>query len=302
MVPVDPGVVRVEAFVSIFNHHVVRVVDEVVVIAGSANHVVGPVTAVEHVVASAAVELVVAAVDQHVVAFHAVHQVGLIVPVELVAMPRADQVLDIGEDIALGVAARIPADQQEGIERDTHALVRVVVGRPIDAVAAIEPVGAGAAIEEIVVVFAVELVVAGAAEQDVVVVTAEQVVVVLAALEPIVADAAVELVSAVLAEEVVVAAKAVNRVVPIPSINVVVAEGDAVGGIEKVRVRRSRDVGHGPSLSLPRLFGTTWIAGARRLTPTQPCCRSQLDSGGDFHRCPLVARQGPAVPALRVHT
>src|SRR5262245_48326513 len=132
VVPVDPGGVRVEAFVSIFNHHVVRVVDEVVVIAASATHPVGPATAVEHVVA-----------------FHAVHQVGLIVPVALVAIPRAHQVLDIDEDIALGVAARVPADQQEGVERDTHALVRVVVGRPIDAVAAIEPVGAGAAIEEI---------------------------------------------------------------------------------------------------------------------------------------------------------
>ena len=101
MVPVDPRGVRVEAFVSIFYHHVVRVVDEIVAIAGAAPHVVGPVTAVEHVVAGAAFELVVTAVaDQHVVAFHAVHQVGLIVPVELVAIPRAGQVLDIDEDIS----------------------------------------------------------------------------------------------------------------------------------------------------------------------------------------------------------
>ena len=66
--------------------------------------------------ALAAVHLVGAgAADQIVVAFHAPQQVVFSIPVELVVIPRALQVLDIDEDVALGVAARIPtADQQEG--------------------------------------------------------------------------------------------------------------------------------------------------------------------------------------------
>jgi hypothetical protein len=39
----------------------------------------------------------------------------------------------------------------KGIERDVHALLRAVIGRGIDAVAAVEPVGADAAVEVVVV-------------------------------------------------------------------------------------------------------------------------------------------------------
>ena len=199
----------------------------------------------------------------HVVAFHAPQQVGLIVPDELVVIPRAGQVLDIDQRVALGVAARIPAaDQHEGCERDVHALLRAVVGGDISAVAAIERVGADAAVEVVVVVAAVELVVAVLAPQEVVVVAAVELVLAPAALEPVVAVAAEEFVSAVVAEEVVAAAKAVNRVVPVAAIDLVVARGDAVGCIENIRVRRSSDVGHGPTLSWSRLSARVFARAA----------------------------------------
>ena len=214
--------------------------------------------------ALAAIDLVAAvAAGQHVVAFHAPQQVGLIVPGELVVIPRAGQVLDIDQRIALGVTARIPAaEQHKGCERDVHALLRAVIGGHISAVAAIERVGADAAVEIIVVVAAVELVVAVLAPQEVVVVAAVELVLAPAALEPVVAVAAEELVSAVVAEEVVAAAKAVNRVVPITAIDLVVARGDAVGCIENVRARRSSDVGHGPTLSSSRLSARAFARAA----------------------------------------
>jgi hypothetical protein len=98
---------------------------------------------------------------------------------------------------------------------------------------------------------------------------------VLAALEPVVAGAAEKPVSAIVAEEVVVAAKAANRVVPVTSIDEIVAGGDAVGGIENVRVRRSIDGGHCSSFPC-RGFPRRRDCPARRPSPTQPCCRSEL--------------------------
>jgi hypothetical protein len=62
-----------------------------------------------------------------------------------------------------------------------HALVRAVIARGIVPVAAVEPVGADAAVEVIVVVLAVEPVGAQPTEQVVVLVPAEETVVVLAA-------------------------------------------------------------------------------------------------------------------------
>src|SRR5262245_20777533 len=162
-----------------------------------------------------------AAVDD-VVAFHAPQQVGLVVAVELVVIFRAGQVFDIDESIALGVAAPIPADQQEGVERDVHTLRRAVIGRDIFAGAAIERVGAGAAVEVIVVLAAMELVDTLHAKEDVVFVAAVELVPALAAIDDVLAVAAED---------------------PVP----------AAGASEKVRVRGSNDKGHRAFLCWSRL-------------------------------------------------
>ena len=54
----------------------------------------------------------------------------------------------------------------------------------------------------------------------------------------------------------------VNRVGPVAAIDVVAARGDAVGGIENVRARRSIDVGHSAALSWSRLSARAFARAA----------------------------------------
>jgi hypothetical protein len=118
--------------------------------------------AVDRVVAGAARELVVA--------FPAKEHVGAIVALEFIAMIRPGEVIDMVELIALGIAAR----GRFANEGDAHALVRVGVGRRIDAFCTFQVVGAPAALERVVVVAAEEGVVAAESLELVVAVPAPE--------------------------------------------------------------------------------------------------------------------------------
>ena len=115
--------------------------------AGAADQRVGAAAPLEHVVAGAAVE-----------------QIGVGVAEQVIREGRAAEVLDLGQRVALGIAAAAGAGRQ--IDRDTGR--RSAVGRGVVAAAADQHVGAAAAFQRVVAGTAVERVVAGIAEDDVV--------------------------------------------------------------------------------------------------------------------------------------
>ena len=112
-----------------------------------------PDAAHEDVVAAAAIEEVIAAAAlDDVVAVLAVKLVGAGGAGERVVEIRAEHVLDADERIALGRAA----DPATGRQIDADARRRVAVEHRVDAVTAVEAVGAAEALERIVAVQAID--------------------------------------------------------------------------------------------------------------------------------------------------
>ena len=256
-----------------FGHRIAHVVDDVGVVAGTADQAVG---------AGAAVEIVVAV--------QAPEHVGQAVAAQVIGVGRAGEVLDADELIALGVAAL--ADREQALEHDDDAGRRLLIGRRVVAGTAVEKVGAGAAGERVVAVAAVKLVSAAEALEDVVVVQATQHVVAVVADEAIVmvraghvldadehvalrgavkslsrcqvddhsderiavgrrvsAGAPVDIVGTTSSFDLVVAAEPENRVVALEAEDHVGAAGDAVACIDRLGTIRSINVRHGPALS-----------------------------------------------------
>src|SRR4051812_15756867 len=107
----------------------------------------------EDVVAAAAVEVVVAAAAlDDVVALLAVKLVGGGAPDERVVEARAEDVLDADEPVAFGRAA----DAARGVQVDADARGGVAVEHRVDAVTAVEAVGAAEALERIIAVQAID--------------------------------------------------------------------------------------------------------------------------------------------------
>ena len=140
--------------------------------AGPADQNIGVPTALERIVAPAAVEgalaediahedvvavatveeVVAAAALDDVIAVLAVKLVGAGGPGERVVEIRAEHVLDADERIALGRAA----DPAPGRQIDADSCARVAVEHRVDAVTAVEAVGAAEALERIVAVQAID--------------------------------------------------------------------------------------------------------------------------------------------------
>ena len=114
---------------------------------------VGALVAPQNVVAATAHQRVVAAAaEQIVVALVALDDVGVVVARKPVAVFRAAQILEVAEGVALGMAADRPA----GVEIGDHAGIRAKIAQPVDALAAVEQVAAGAAADGVVAEPAVE--------------------------------------------------------------------------------------------------------------------------------------------------
>ncbi len=143
------------------------------VVAGAAMDGVGPgpadeairaVAAVETVVAGLAGERVVAAIaHDRVVAQLAADDVADVAAGQLVGIARPVQVLDAGQRVALGVAAGAGAGQQV----DRHRRRRTLIVGVVRAVAAVQDIGPGPAVEPVVAGGAGQRIGAAAAGQPV---------------------------------------------------------------------------------------------------------------------------------------
>src|SRR6266446_1942022 len=123
---------------------------------------VGAGAALDGVVAAAALDVIVAG--------PALNDVVEAVADQRIAVRGADNVLEVAEDIALGVAAK----RQSLAEVDEHARRRVGIAQGVDAFVAAEEVGAGAALGGVVAAAALDVIVAGPALNDVVETIAHQ--------------------------------------------------------------------------------------------------------------------------------
>src|SRR6266446_2274562 len=118
--------------------------------------------AAEEIGAGAALDVIVAG--------PALNDVVETVADQRIAVRGADNVLEVAEDIALGVAAL----RQPLAEVDEHARRRLGIAQGVDAFVAAEEVGAGAALDGVVAAAALDVIVAGPALNDVVETVADQ--------------------------------------------------------------------------------------------------------------------------------
>ena len=168
------------------------------VVAGIAVEAVGTGATEDLVIATAAEGLVIAVLPGDVVVAE--------LPIERVVAAGAAHAV-VGADMAgAEVAEQQVAGAVVGTEADTETIQRVGIG------AAVEPVLAGIAHQDVVALLTVEQVHVDAAHEAVVADTTEEVVLAHATKQRIVARAAVELVGAALAEQLVVAAAALDIV------------------------------------------------------------------------------------------
>ena len=130
--------------------------------AGAADDQIVAIAAVQHIRATAA--------DQRVIARTAVQRVVAVAAGQAVVEIRADDVLDVDQRIALGIAA----GTGRSVEPDHHCRGRMRIVRGVDAGAAVERVGPGAAHQRVVAAAAVKLVAAAAGDQDIIARTADQ--------------------------------------------------------------------------------------------------------------------------------
>src|SRR5262245_26584476 len=153
-------------------HDVVAVAAAQYVVAGAAEQLVVILQAKEGIVAPIAIQIVETAhAMERVAAALAVQNISAVVALELVVVARAGQVLDGHERVAGGIAAAGKAGQQ----RHGHGGRRSVIGSGIDAITAIEIVGAAVAFQRIVAAIAIDVVVLVAAPQPIVVLRADEI-------------------------------------------------------------------------------------------------------------------------------
>ena len=146
----------VDALAGQLDDHVAHAVDEVAVVAGAADHGVLKQTTVEGVVARGPQQAVLPAESEQ--------QVGLAVTRDHVACARAEHVLDVGEQVALRVAAAVQVPRQ--VDRDRGRGTAVI--HAVAPAAAVDPVRAGIADQQVVAGATAQCIGVGAARQAVI--------------------------------------------------------------------------------------------------------------------------------------
>ena len=238
------------------------------IVAGPSGERVVAAAAVEHIVAGAAVEGVVAAVS-----FER-HRAGGCRGVERVAAGVAAGDLDARRRQVERYAGR--ALHLDGIGTAiTGNHVGAVDPQKVVAIAALQVVGSGAAVEGIVARVTEKRIVAEAAVEAVVAAAADQHIVVVATVEHVVADTTVQLIVTGASQEVVVAAAAVQRIVAVATVEGIAAaaafEGIVAGESFEGVAARTAGKGIGTARSGQVLTGNG---------PVFPAC---LKGGGISH-------------------
>ena len=153
-------------------------------------HRLGAIRIIDRVGTRAAIERVGAVAGiEHIVARAAIHAVGACRTVDRVGQRRADDMLDVDQHVALGIAA----DAGGAVHVDGDPGQRAGIIDRVEARAAIHRVGAGTADQGVVAIIAIEHIVAAAARNHVVAGAAMDRFAGIAAIEMIVVGAADQL-------------------------------------------------------------------------------------------------------------